>query len=81
MTDDSHPLECLHINQGSADEAANQYAAEYYIHKIERAIGRAEPTFAAHAIGADKADDRSGYQGGFSAGFLSCLMAFQEELK
>ena len=76
-----NPLECLHINQGSADAAADQYAAEYYQHKIKMALDRAERTLAGHAIGADKADDPNGYQGGFVAGFRSCLFAFQEALK
>ena len=79
--DTKHPLAGQHINQGSMDAAADQYAAEYYQHKIKMALDRAERTLAGHSIGADKAGDQNGYQGGFVAGFRSCLSAFQEALK
>ena len=35
-----HPLECLHINQGSADAAADLYATEYMAAKFEKLSGR-----------------------------------------
>lgn len=79
--DTRHPLDGQHINQGSMDAAANEYAAEYYRHKIQNALDRMERTAVGHSIGADKAGDPNGYQSGFAAGFLSCLNGFREALK
>ncbi len=81
MTNTQHPLAGQHINQGSMDAAADAYEGEYLRAKIQAALDRMERTAAGHAIGADKADDRNGYQGGFAAGFRSCLNCFQEALK
>ncbi|WP_368640433.1 hypothetical protein ABRZ04_04260 [Castellaniella ginsengisoli] len=80
-TNTQHPLSGLHINQGSIDAAADAYEGEYLRAKIQTALDRMERVAAGHAIGADKADDRNGYQGGFGAGFLSCLNGFREALK
>ncbi|WP_368648007.1 hypothetical protein ABRZ10_07205 [Castellaniella ginsengisoli] len=76
-----HPLAGQHINQGSADAAADAYEVEYLRAKIQTALDRMERVAAAHAIGADKVDDQNGYQGGFAAGFMSCLNGFHEALK
>lgn len=79
--DTQHPLAGQHINQGSVDAAADAYEGEYLRAKIQAALDRMERVAAAHAIGADKVDDRNGYQGGFAAGFMSCLNGFHEALK
>lgn len=30
MTEEENPIDCLHINRGSADAAADEYAADYW---------------------------------------------------
>jgi len=75
-----HPLNSLHINRGSVDATANAYEAEYLRAKIQAALDRMERTAAGHSIGADKADDAHGYQGGFAAGFKACLNGFRAAL-
>ena len=79
--DTQHPLEGQHINQGSVDTAADAYEGEYLRAKIQAALDRMERTASGHAIGADKANDANGYQGGFAAGFRACLNGFREALK
>lgn len=81
IKDGGHPLDGLHINQGSADAAADAYEGEYLREKIEISLERLERTHAGHAVGHDQSDaPKGGYSEGFVKGFGECLRLAKEML-
>lgn len=81
IKDGGHPLDALHINQGSMDAAADAYESEYLRDKIKAALDRLDRAHAGHAVGHDQSDaPKGGHSEGFVRGFGECLRLAKEML-